>query len=399
MFERFDEAKPDTILALMQSFRADEREDKLDLGVGVYKAADGSTPVMAAVLAAEQQLLDSQTTKSYVSPVGSPAFREAMARQVFGEAMDASRVRAVQAVGGSGALRILGDLIRRARPDARLWLSDPTWPNHVPLLSAAGFELQRFPYYDARASSVDLEAMLGALDTANEGDVVVLHGCCHNPTGADLTHDQWQSVLDLVERRRLFPLIDLAYQGFADGLEQDAWAVRQFAQRLPELAVAASCSKNFGLYRERVGAALLLAADAQQADRALGQLSGTVRSNYSMPPDHGAATTSGILNDDALRAEWQQELEGMRVRMTDLRRRFADGLRKRTNSSRFDYIAAQKGMFSLLPLSADHIETLRADHGIYIVGGGRINVAGLPDDEQRMAALCDAIATVTGATA
>jgi len=395
MFDRLDAARPDAILALMQAFRADEREHKMDLGIGVYKDADGATPVMRAVQAAEQRLLDDQVTKSYVAPSGSETFRAAMLRQVFGDASaEQARIRCVQSVGGSGALRILGDLLRMARPGAAVHLSDPTWPNHVPLLRSCGFTLHTYPYYDRATGQVAFKAMLDALGSADQGDIVVLHACCHNPTGADLSKAQWQQVLDVVQQRSLLPLFDLAYQGFGDGLDEDASAVRLFADHVPEMAVAASCSKNFGLYRERVGAALLMARNVAEADLAFGQLVSMARSNYSMPPDHGARAADIVLDDADLNRDWRDELESMRTRMITLRRRFADGLRQRSNSPRYDDVATQKGMFSLLPLSDEQILALRERHGIYLVGGGRINVAGLPDDEAGMARLCDAIAEV-----
>ena len=392
MFEALPEPKVDAILALMTAFRADTREDKLDLGVGVYKDSDGKTPVMRAVKSAEKRLIDSQDTKAYVGPLGSGPFCTAMIKQVFGEDADMSRLRAAQSVGGSGALRVLADLLKKGRPDAALWLSDPTWPNHIPLLSAAGYELKTYPYYNTATGEVDFDKLIAALNTASPSDIVVLHGCCHNPTGADLNLDQWQKVIDVLLAKELFPLVDLAYQGFGDGLEEDAAAVRLMASRLPEMVVAASCSKNLGLYRERVGAAILLAKDEAEASRAHGLLGSVIRSNYSMPPDHGANSTEIVMSDNGLNEDWREELESMRVRMLRLRQAFSDALRKRSNSDRFDYIARQKGMFSRLPLNKEQLETLRSEHGIYIVGDGRINVAGLPED--KLDSLADAIFAV-----
>ena len=399
MFELLDAPKPDAILALMAAFREDARTDKLDLGVGIYKDASGATPVMSAVRTAERRLLETQTTKAYVGPVGSRPFAAAMIDQVFGDGVDRARVRAAQSVGGSGALRVLADLLREARPEARIHVSDPSWPNHVPLLGAAGFEIRRYPYYDAATGAVAIEPMLEALGRAEAGDVVVLHGCCHNPTGADPSAEQWERIIDTVAERGLFPFVDLAYQGFGDGLEEDAWSVRALAARVPEMAVAASCSKNFGLYRERVGAAIVVAEDGARADLALGRLSGTIRANYSMPPDHGANATHLVLEDPALAAEWREELESMRVRMQRSRTRLADALRMRSNSGRFDFVAHQKGMFSRLPLGPDEIRTLRERHGVYVVGDGRINVAGLPDEDDRLAALAEAIVSVDAGAA
>ena len=392
MFEALPEAKPDVILALMQEFRADTRTNKLDLGVGIYKDSAGKTPVMRAVKQAEKTLLDTQETKAYVAPTGSADFSAAMVQQVFGPDADLSRIRAAQSVGGSGALRVLADLMKKGRPDAAIWVSDPSWPNHIPLLGASGYELKRYPYYNTDTCRADTEAVLNALSQAASGDIVVLHGCCHNPTGADFTDEDWGRVIDLLEEKQLFPFVDMAYQGFGDGLHEDAAAIRQMASRLPEMVVAASCSKNLGLYRERVGAAILMAENARAADLAYGQLTGVIRANYSMPPDHGAAATEKVLTDTALNADWRDELESMRLRMVGLRNDFSEALRKRSNSDRFDYIAEQKGMFSRLPLNTEQLGILRSEHGIYIVGDGRINVAGLP--EQGMDQLADAICSV-----
>jgi aromatic-amino-acid transaminase len=395
MFESLPEPKTDAILALMTAFRADTREYKLDLGVGIYKDSNGATPVMRAVKRAEKKLLDIQQTKAYVGPLGSADFCTSMITQVFGKNAKQDRIRAAQSVGGSGALRVLADLLKKGRPDADLWVSDPTWPNHVPLLGAAGYTLHNYPYYDSASSQVALDAMLETLAKAADGDIVVLHGCCHNPTGADLTAEQWTKVVDLLEAKNLFPFIDLAYQGFGDGLEEDAAAVRMMADRLPEMVVAASCSKNFGLYRERVGAAIVVAENEQKAARAQGLMSTVIRANYSMPPDHGANSTEIIMTDEALNSDWREELESMRLRMVRLRQAFSDAMRKRSNSDRFDYIAQQKGMFSRLPLDTTQLEQLRSEYGIYIVGDGRINVAGLPEDG--LEKIADAVCHVMGA--
>ncbi len=394
MFETLPSSKPDAILKLMMAFREDPRDNKLDLGVGVYKDVNGATPVMKAVKSAEGKLLEEQDTKAYVGPLGSPAFNKRMITTVFGDDANTERLRSAQAPGGSGALRVITDLVIGARPEAAIWISDPTWPNHVPLLSAAGATLKTYPYYDADKCEVDFDAMMSGLANAKAGDVVLLHGCCHNPTGADLTQDQWNQVINLLKSKDLLPFVDIAYQGFGDGLEEDAWAVRAMAAVLPEMVVAASCSKNLGLYRERVGAALLLGRNNTEADLALANLQTVIRSNYSMPPDHGAHVVEMVLNNDAFNANWREELEAMRVRMTGLRQGFADALRKRTNSDRFDFIAGQKGMFSRLPLSPEQIESLRANDAIYLVGDGRINVAGLPDDPAAMDSLAESIAAV-----
>lgn len=392
MFEALPEAKPDAILALMQIFRADTRTNKLDLGVGVYKDSAGRTPVMQAIKGAEAKLLETQETKAYVAPTGSVPFCSAMIDLVFGQDSDKSRMRAAQSVGGSGALRVLADLMKRSRPDASIWVSDPTWPNHVPLLAASGFDLKSYAYYNVATGKADIDAILSSLSQAVKGDIVLLHGCCHNPTGADLSLDDWSKIIDLLEEKELFPFVDIAYQGFGDGLEEDAAAVRLIAKRLPELVVAASCSKNVGLYRERVGAAILVGRNEAETALAFGQLTSVIRSNYSMPPDHGANATEMVMTDSALSSSWREELEAMRTRMVGLRQEFSEAMRKRSNSDRFDYIATQKGMFSRLPLTTEQIETLRDDHAIYIVGDGRINVAGLP--EEGIEELADAICSV-----
>jgi len=392
MFESLPESKPDAILQLMMKFREDTRSNKIDLGVGIYKDANGNTPVLNAVKAAEKLLLDSQDTKAYVGPIGSRPFCEAMTKQVFGVEAQTDRIRCAQSTGGTGALRILADLLKQSRPEAAIWISDPTWPNHLPVFRASGIEMKTYPYYDAQNCAVDFDAMMSTLNQANDRDIVLLHGCCHNPTGADLSIAQWEDLANLCAKKSLFPFFDLAYQGFGDGLEEDAASVRLFAAKLPELVVAASCSKNLGLYRERTGAAMILAENEGNADRALGSLGVVIRSNYSMPPDHGANTTHVVLADEALNKQWREELEAMRLRMLRLRKAFSEAMRQRTNSDKFDYIAGQKGMFSRLPLSSQQIDTLRDENGIYLVGDGRINVAGLPEDN--MDDLVDAIAAV-----
>ena len=380
MFESLQATAPDPILALMQQFRADERTDKVDLGVGVYRDGDGLTPVLQAVKQAEKRLYDEEQTKSYVSPSGDAAFCEAMEQLVFGQAIPTERIKGIQTPGGSGALRVLSDLLIAVNPAARTWVSDPTWPNHLPMLEQAGHKLERYPYYDAENSQVDFDAMMQTLGKASSGDIVLLHGCCHNPTGADLSVEQWQAVAELCESKGLFPFVDMAYQGFADGLEQDAQGVRILAQQLPEVVVATSCSKNLALYRERTGCALIVANSETAAINSVSKAVSLIRANYSMPPDHGASMTRIIMQDPTLTKLWKDELESMRSRMERLRQEFADALRKRSNSDRFDYIAGQKGMFSRLPLTEAQVDTLRNEYGIYMVGDGRINVAGLPDN-------------------
>jgi len=380
MFETLKAAEPDKILALMEIFREDNRPGKVDLGVGVYKDNAGNTPIMHAIREAEKRLYEQQTTKTYLSPVGDRAFIAAIMKLALGDKADLSRVRGVQAPGGSGALRVLAEVLHRARPGATVWLSDPTWPNHLPLIGATGLQTGTYPYFDGATGTVRFDAMMDALKKVRSGDIVLLHGCCHNPTGANLNRAQWSDIADLLVERGLFPFVDLAYQGFGDGLEEDAYGVRLLASRVPEMAVAVSCSKNFSVYRDRVGAALIIGRSAEEADIALGQLGGVARSLYSMPPDHAAAAVRIVLEDEALRRDWTEELEAMRLRMISLRVGFAEALRRQSNSDRFDFLARHRGMFSRLGITPEQVNRLREEHGVYIIGDSRINVAGLPQD-------------------
>jgi len=380
MFETLKPAAPDKIIALIGMYREDPRSNKLDLGVGVYKDSEGRTPIMRAVREAEKRLYSEQTTKTYLGMAGDLAFNAAMIELVFGEEADTMRLRAAQAPGGSGSLRIIAELLNKARPNADVWLSDPTWPNHVPLIESAGLKTRTYPYFDATTGTVRFDDMISALGQAKAGDIVVLHGCCHNPTGANLTVDQWEKVAALIVEKQLFPFVDLAYQGFGDGLEADAAGVRILAHVVPEMAVAASCSKNFSVYRDRVGAAILLGRTETEANTAHSQLLAVARAMYSMPPDHGAAAVRLILTDPELRADWKAELEAVRSRMITLREGLAEALRRQSNSDRFDFVARHRGMFSRLGLTVEQVHRLRAEHGIYMVDDSRINVAGLPDD-------------------
>ena len=377
MFETLKPAAPDGILALMSLYRDDPRPGKIDLGVGVYRDESGGTPVMRAVREAERRLHEGQATKTYLGLAGDTAFNALMIGLVFGEGADRARLRAAQTPGGTGALRMLADLIRLARPDATVWTPDPTWPNHLPILRAAGLKLASFPYYNA-AAGITFDAAIDALKGASPGDVVLLHGCCHNPTGADLSLDQWAALAAFMAGRGLVPFVDIAYQGFGQGLDEDAAGLRLLAARMPEMLVAASCSKNFSVYRDRAGAAILLGRDAAQADAAWSQLLGVGRGIWSMPPDHAAACVRIVLEDPALRADWQAELDAVRARMLELRRDFAEALRRASNADRFDFIAGQRGMFSRLGLTPEQVIRLRDEHGVYIVGDSRFNVAGLP---------------------
>jgi aromatic-amino-acid transaminase len=380
MFETLQPAPADKILALIGLYRNDPRPGKVDLGVGVYKDIDGRTPVMRAVREAEKRLLASQDTKTYLGLAGDTGFNAAMIKLAFGEKADHSRIRAAQAPGGSGALRLVAELLQRTRAGATVWLSDPTWPNHPPVMRAAGLKVRDYPYFDAASGTVRFDDMLAALKTAESGDVVMLHGCCHNPTGANLDAAQWAKVADVVLERGLLPFVDIAYQGFGDGLDADAAGLRLLAERVPEMVVASSCSKNFAVYRDRVGAAMILAKDGAQADVAMSQMLAAARALYSMPPDHGAAAVRMVLEDTDLKKDWETELEEMRLRMLRLRVAFAEALRRQSNSDRFDFVASHRGMFSRLGLTEAQVERLRTEHAVYMVGDSRINVAGLPED-------------------
>jgi aromatic-amino-acid transaminase len=377
MFETLKAQPADKILALMKAFREDPRENKIDLGVGVYKDATGLTPVMRAVKAAEQKIWEEQTTKAYTGLAGEPLYAEGMIKLVLGDAVSRDNVGAVATPGGTGAVRQAFELIQMANPGARVFVSDPTWPNHVSILKYLGIEVVTYRYFDRETRGVNFEGMLEDLKGAKKGDVVLLHGCCHNPTGANLNAVQWQEVIALLNAQGLIPMIDIAYQGFGDGLEEDAAGVRAVAASCPEVLIAASCSKNFGIYRERTG--LLMAISQDAGAQALNQatLAFLNRQNYSFPPDHGARIVATILHDDALRADWAAELEAVRLGMLDLRQGLADELQRLTGSDRFGFLAQHRGMFSLLGTTPDLVEKLRADHGIYMVGDSRMNIAGL----------------------
>jgi aspartate aminotransferase len=392
MFETLTAAPPDKILNLSVLYKADPRPEKMDLGVGVYKDASGATVIMKAVREAEKRLYDSQSTKTYVGMAGDEGFNKGMLKMVFGDNADLSRMFACQTAGGSGALRTIADLLKRAKPDATVWLSDPTWANHAPILKAANLPTSTYPYFDAASGTVKFDAMLEGLKAAKPGDVILLHGCCHNPTGANLTMAQWEKVASLLVERNLFPFVDLAYQGFGDGLDEDCAPVRLLAGKVPEMAIATSCSKNFSVYRDRVGAVILLGKDAESVKIAGSQALTITRVLYSMPPDHAAAAVRIILEDEGLRANWKAELEEMRLRMLNLRKGFADALRQQSNSDRFDFIADHRGMFSRLGLSEAQVDRLRDEYGIYMVGDSRFNVAGLKED--RLEELAKAVVSV-----
>lgn len=376
MFNSLKAQAPDKILALMGQFRADPRADKIDLGVGVYKDAEGRTPVMRAIKSAEKQLWETETSKTYTALAGEPAFHAAMAEMVLGAGYPAERLSCLATVGGTGACRQAFELARLANPGCTVWVSDPTWPNHLSILAFMKQDYKLYRYFDSAARAVAFDAMMEDLAQIKAGDVVLLHGCCHNPTGANLTLDQWAAVADLLEAKGAVPMIDLAYQGFGDGLEEDAAGTRLIASRLPEVMIAASCSKNFGIYRERTGCLLVL-SDAASKDVTQGTLAYLNRQNYSFSPDHGARLVTMVLTDPTLRAEWMTELEEVRKGMLGLREQLAAELRQLSNSDRFDFVARHRGMFSRLGASPEQVEKMRVDNAIYMVGDSRLNIAGL----------------------
>jgi aromatic-amino-acid transaminase len=377
MFNALEAQDPDKILMLMQQFKDDPREAKVDLGVGVYKDASGNTPVMASVKEAEHRLWEDQSTKSYVGLTGDPAFSDAMISLVLGDAVQRAQVAAAATPGGTGAVRQAFEMIRLANPKARVFVSDPTWPNHLSMLDYLGMERVAYRYFDSETRGVDFNGMIEDISTARAGDVVLLHGCCHNPTGANLNLVEWQAVIDVLLKTGAVPMVDIAYQGFGEGLDTDAQATRLVAASVPECLIAASCSKNFGIYRERTGLLMAVSQDAAQRGLSQDTLAFLNRQNYSFPPDHGARLVTMILNDEGLRENWAQELETVRLSMLDLRQALADELQRVSGSDRFGFLAQHRGMFSRLGTTPDLVEKMRVDYGIYMVGDSRMNIAGL----------------------
>lgn len=383
MFQSIQPLPPDPILGLSAAYRADTNPKKVDLGVGVYKDAAGNTPVMRSVKAAEEYLLKNQASKAYVGPTGFADYNAAVAKMLFGDELLASlggRRVTVQSPGGCGGLRLAAEFIQKANPGATIWVSDPTWANHVPLLGSAGLNIEQYPYYDYGTHSVRFDEMLACLQKVGSDDLVLLHGCCHNPSGADLTKEQWQAVRDVALENGFTVFIDLAYQGLGDGLEEDVYGVRLLAESLPELIVVSSCSKNFGLYRERTGAATVICENDTLGSAATTLLAASARANYSMPPDHGAAIVELVMNTDELHADWDLELKEMRDRINSLRSVLVSSLADAGVDQDFSFIEQEKGMFSFLGVSKEQIQSLINDFSIYIVNSSRINVASVNED-------------------
>ena len=374
---RFNPPQADAILKLIAESKADSRPEKVDLGIGVYFTEDGRTPVLDTVKKAEARILETQETKAYLGTSGSPEFNAAMQKHTFATDEYDERLVTVQAPGGSGSLRLAAGLLHKARPGANMWVSEPTWANHVPLLGSVGFNLKPYPYYDTETHGIDFDAMIAALQTGEAGDLVLLHACCHNPSGMDLNEEQWRAVADVIVERELVPLVDMAYQGFANGLDEDAYSVRHLASRVPEMIVSNSCSKNFGLYRDRVGSLSILCSDSATRDIVATQLSGVARTLYSMPPDHGAAIVATILNDESLYSEWVDEVAEMRRRLKGVRALLNDKLMENAPGHDFSHLVRATGMFCFLGLTPEQVEKAKIDHGVYMVASSRINVAGI----------------------
>ncbi|MEX5668079.1 amino acid aminotransferase [Pseudomonas neuropathica] len=394
-FDAIGRVPGDPILGLMEAYAQDSNPRKFDLGVGVYKDAQGLTPIPEAVKIAEARLVESQDTKTYIGGHGNPLFGKVINELVLGadsKLIAEQRAGATQTPGGTGALRLAADFIAQCLPGKGVWLSNPTWPIHETIFATAGVKVSHYPYVGSD-NRLDVDAMLAVLNEVPKGDVVLLHACCHNPTGFDLSHDDWQRVLDVVRARNLLPLIDFAYQGFGDGLEQDAWSTRLFAAEVPELLITSSCSKNFGLYRDRTGALIVCAKTADKLIDIRSQLANIARNLWSTPPDHGAAVVATILADPELKARWADEVEAMRLRIAQLRSGLVEALEPHGLRERFAHIGVQRGMFSYTGLSPEQVKQLREHHSVYMVSSGRANVAGI--DATRLALLAQAIADVS----
>jgi len=371
----------DSILTVIEEYQNDSRDNKIDLGVGVYQDHSGQTPILETVKKAEQHLVDTQSTKTYLGPDGNAEFNEAIQVLIFGEsARTNKRITTLQTPGGSGSLRIAAGLITRVMSDVSIWASDPTWTNHIPLLGSAGVNLKAYPYYDVDQNDICFDSMLEILNTVPSGDIILLHGCCHNPSGMDLSKDQWHVVSDLIVERELLPFIDIAYQGFANGLEEDAYPVRLMFENVPEMIVSSSCSKNFGLYRDRLGALSIIAKDSAASIVLRSQVLDIVRTLYSMPPDHGGAIVSFILNNVDLRDQWLIELNTMRKRLKKMRILLGAALREKAPDYNFLHIERANGMFCFLGITPVQVDQLKSEFGIYMVNSSRMNIAGITED-------------------
>ena len=393
MFSHLPAPQLDPILSLSVAYKNDPRMDKVDLGIGVYKNSAGDTPIMRAISQAQDIVVATQKTKSYVGLAGCEEFNQSMIKLVLDGTTVLDRVAAVQTPGASGALRMLGDLMKVAQPNTTVWLSNPSYVNHKPVMEAAGLKVKYYSYFSPETKQVDKARMLDDLSKAGKDDVVLLHGCCHNPTGADIDFDAWQQITTLSQKNGFIPFVDVAYQGFGDSLDADVKGLRHMADNVAEMLITTSCSKNFGLYRERTGAAIVIGQSAGDVNNAKGKLLTLARSTYTMPPDHGAALVKTILQDQHLTTVWKQELNEMQQRLLNLRKSLCDELRNAHKTSQFDFIESHKGMFTVLGFSQDQMSQLREKYGIYGVGDGRINIAGLT--EKDIPYVANAIVTVS----
>lgn len=395
MFEKLPTLQADPILGLVAQCRADTNPNKIDLGVGVFKDQNGLTPVLKAVKEAEIRYLQEENSKAYLPAGGTERFISLVNELLFGQnhpVIKDNRVATIQATGGCGALRVAAQVIQRANPNSKIWVSDPSWPNHVPLLGSSGLEFRQYPYYDASKSEVDFDAMMAALEDASTGDFVLIHGSCHNPTGADLSQQQWQIVTEFVQNRGLIPFIDMAYLGFGESIDADAFGLRYMAENLPELVLANSFSKNFGLYRERTGTVSIVVKDPAQVSLVTNQLLNVAREIYSMPPAHGAALVETVLADPILKDLWIEELAQMRGRIIEMRHALVDGIQKAGCDANFDFIKKQNGMFSFLGVNENQVEELKTAYSIYMTKSSRISIAGI--NNNNLPYLCESIAKV-----
>ncbi|MGF1696410.1 aspartate/tyrosine/aromatic aminotransferase [Vibrio lamellibrachiae] len=393
MFSHLSEPTLDPILSLSIAYRQDVRPDKVDLGIGVYRNSQGQTPIMTAIKQAQDIVVDTQKTKAYVGLAGCEEFNQSMTKLLLSGTSAMDRVATIQTPGASGALRMLGDLMKLAQPDSTIWISNPSYVNHKPVMEAAGLKVKHYSYFSYETKQVDSEKMLKELAQAGPNDVVLLHGCCHNPTGADIDFAAWQAITELSQKNGFIPFVDIAYQGFGDGLEEDAKGMRYMADNVDEMLITTSCSKNFGLYRERTGAAIVVGKSVNDVTNAKGKLLTLARSTYTMPPDHGAALVKTILNDEKLTETWKSELSQMQQRLLSLRNSLCNEFRTVHGTDEFNFIEHHKGMFTVLGFSSEQMTTLREKYGIYGVGDGRINIAGL--SETHIAYVANAIAQVS----
>ena len=377
MFNSLQQQPADKILALMQVYKEDPRENKIDLGVGVYKDASGQTPIMQSIKRAEHMLWETQDTKSYVGLTGTPEFSQTMIDLVLGNKFNKNLTASAATPGGTGAVRQAFELGKMANPNLRVFVSDPTWPNHLSILKYLGIPVEPYRYFDAKTRAVDFSSMMTDLENAKEGDLILLHGCCHNPTGANLKAPEWDAIIELLLKSGATPMIDIAYQGFGDGLEEDASGVRKLVNSVPETIIAASCSKNFGIYRERTGLLIVVSHDKDARDLNQSTLAFLNRQNFSFPPDHGARLVTMVLSDEELKRSWMEELEAVRTSMLSLRTQLATELEKLSGSNRFGFLADHRGMFSRLGASPEQVNELRENHAVYMVGDSRLNIAGL----------------------